>query len=151
MCIRCGAGCEVCAGWRADDERAKGPGAGAIGGWRAVRAGEKTAEIAAELRVGKRQVEKWRRAWREGGLDALRSKGPMSVERLTPQQWEHLKRALGRGPLAHGWDKARRAADRRHASVTCFTTQTLKQPGSLLWMKRRQIAWGRSPRSTALV
>ncbi|WP_425414264.1 hypothetical protein [Pseudonocardia asaccharolytica] len=25
--------------------------------------------------MGRRQVEKWRRAWRDGGLDALRSRG----------------------------------------------------------------------------
>jgi putative transposase len=67
--------------------------------------GEKTAEIAAALRVGVRQVEKWRRAWREGGVDALRSKGPLSVERLSPEQWQRLECALQRGPLAHGWDE----------------------------------------------
>jgi putative transposase len=65
---------------------------------------EKTAEIAAGLRVGVRQVEKWRRTWREGGLDALRSAGPVSTERLSPAQWAHLERELGRGPAAHGWD-----------------------------------------------
>jgi transposase len=67
--------------------------------------GEKTADIASGLRVGVRQVEKWRRAWREGGLDALRSAGPLSVERLSPEQWHRLERELGRGPAAHGWDE----------------------------------------------
>lgn len=67
--------------------------------------GEKTAEIAAGLRVGRRQVEKWRRAWREGGLDALRSRGPVSVERLSPRQWERLERELQQGPLTCGWDE----------------------------------------------
>ncbi|WP_415365518.1 helix-turn-helix domain-containing protein [Saccharothrix sp. BKS2] len=57
--------------------------------------GERTAVVAAGLRVGVRQVEKWRRGWREGGLDALRSAGPMSVERLSPVQWERLVRELG--------------------------------------------------------
>lgn len=66
--------------------------------------GDKTAEIAAGLRVGVRQVEKWRRSWREGGLDALRSAGPVSTERLTPKQWARLERELGRGPLARGWE-----------------------------------------------
>lgn len=64
---------------------------------------EKTADIAAALRVGKRQVEKWRRTWREGGLDALRSAGPTSAERLTPRQWQRLEAELARGPAAHGW------------------------------------------------
>lgn len=67
--------------------------------------GEKTTAVAAELRVGVRQVEKWRRSWREGGLEALRSAGPMSVERLSPAQWERLVRELARGPLVHGWDQ----------------------------------------------
>ncbi|MFE1199805.1 helix-turn-helix domain-containing protein [Streptomyces olivaceoviridis] len=39
-------------------------------------AGEKTAVIAKELRVSVRSVERWRRAWREGGMEALRSAGP---------------------------------------------------------------------------
>jgi hypothetical protein len=49
-------------------------------------------------------VEKWRRSWREGGLDALRSVGPVSAERLSAAQWGRLERELGRGPRAHGWD-----------------------------------------------
>jgi putative transposase len=67
--------------------------------------GEKTTTIAAMLRVGVRQVEKWRRVWREAGMDALRCTGPVSTERLSPTQWQRLELALGRGPLAHGWDE----------------------------------------------
>jgi transposase len=66
--------------------------------------GDHTADIARDLRVGVRQVEKWRSAWRTGGTEALRSKGPASVERLSPRQWQRLESELGRGPLAHGWD-----------------------------------------------
>ncbi|WP_353070640.1 helix-turn-helix domain-containing protein [Actinomadura opuntiae] len=40
--------------------------------------GRANAEVAAELRVGLRQVEKWRQAWRQGGVHALRSKGRTS-------------------------------------------------------------------------
>nr|WP_307050547.1 helix-turn-helix domain-containing protein [Streptomyces achromogenes] len=36
-------------------------------------AGEKTAVIAKDLRVSVRSVERWRRAWREGGMEALPS------------------------------------------------------------------------------
>lgn len=49
-----------------------------------------------------RSVRRWRREWEPGGADALRSKGPASVERLSRAQWE--QRELRRGPLAHGWD-----------------------------------------------
>ena len=34
---------------------------------------------------------------------ALRSKGPVSRERLSAQQWARLERELGKGPLAHGF------------------------------------------------
>ncbi|WP_131770587.1 winged helix-turn-helix domain-containing protein [Candidatus Protofrankia californiensis] len=64
--------------------------------------GDTTAAIATDLRVGTRQVEKWRRTWRAGCLDALRSKGPLSAD-----QWQRLEAELGRGPVAHGWDDGR--------------------------------------------
>ncbi|WP_307801750.1 helix-turn-helix domain-containing protein [Actinomadura violacea] len=37
--------------------------------------GRPNAWVAAELRVGLRQVEKWRQAWRVGGTEAHASKG----------------------------------------------------------------------------
>ncbi|MDO0911121.1 winged helix-turn-helix domain-containing protein [Streptomyces sp. DT2A-34] len=66
--------------------------------------GEKAEAIARELRVTARSARRWRRAWEQGGADALRPRGPVSVERLSPAQWERLEQELGRGPLAHGWD-----------------------------------------------
>jgi putative transposase len=70
--------------------------------------GDKTGEIARDLRVSAGSVRRWRRAWRDGGTEALRSKGPVSRERLSPQQWARLEAELRRGPLAHGF-----AADQR--------------------------------------
>ena len=35
--------------------------------------------------------------------EALRSKGPVSRERLSPQQWARLEAELRKGPLAHGF------------------------------------------------
>ncbi|SBW23402.1 hypothetical protein FDG2_3763 [Candidatus Protofrankia californiensis] len=49
-------------------------------------------------------MEKWRRTWREGGLDALRSTGPLPVERLSAGQRQRLEGELGRGSAVHGWD-----------------------------------------------
>ncbi|MFI9323973.1 helix-turn-helix domain-containing protein [Kitasatospora aureofaciens] len=37
-----------------------------------------TAAIARDLRVSERSGERWRRTWREGGVEALRSTGPAS-------------------------------------------------------------------------
>jgi transposase len=65
--------------------------------------GDSTPAIAADLRVTERTVRRWRRAWRDGGAAALRSRGPVSRERLSPQQWARLELELGKGPLAHGF------------------------------------------------
>ncbi|WP_432190519.1 helix-turn-helix domain-containing protein [Streptomyces sp. Tue6028] len=62
----------------------------------------KNASIAARLSVSVRTVEKWRRIWREGGVEALRSKGQGPVSRLTKGQLEGLNRQLLLGPAAHG-------------------------------------------------
>ncbi len=60
-------------------------------------------EIAHDLRVTEGPVRRWRRAWQDGGTAALRSKGPVSGERLSPQQWARLEAELRKGPLAHGF------------------------------------------------
>jgi transposase len=60
-------------------------------------------EIAHDLRIMLGSVRRWRRAWRDGGAEALRSRGPVSRERLSPQQWARLEAELRKGPLAHGF------------------------------------------------
>ncbi|GAA2165359.1 hypothetical protein GCM10009727_83930 [Actinomadura napierensis] len=65
--------------------------------------GRPNAWVAAELRVGLRQVEKWRQAWRAGGTEALRSKGPHGRPRLDDAQFALLEAELNRGPAAHGY------------------------------------------------
>ena len=65
--------------------------------------GDGTDEIAHDLRVTEGSVRRWHRSWRDGGTEALRSKGPVSRERLSPQQWARLEAELRKGPLAHGF------------------------------------------------
>jgi transposase len=65
--------------------------------------GDSTAKIAADLRVTERTVRRWRQAWQDGGTAALRSRGPVSRERLSPQQRARLEAELREGPLAHGF------------------------------------------------
>ncbi len=64
--------------------------------------GDGISEIARDLRVTEGSVRRWRRAWRDGGTEALRSRGPVSRERLSLQQWARLEAELGKGPPAHG-------------------------------------------------
>lgn len=75
-------------------------------------AGRGSPWIADRLRVGLRQVEKWRVAWQDGGLEALRSAGSPGRARLTDEQFARLEIELERGPLAHGWDDQRWTLDR---------------------------------------
>ena len=60
-------------------------------------------EIAGDLRVTEGSVRRWHRAWQDGGEQALRSRGPVSREKLSPQQWARLELELRKGPLAHGF------------------------------------------------
>jgi transposase len=65
--------------------------------------GDKIGEIARDLRVTEGSARRWHRAWRDGGAEALRSRGPVSREKLSPQQWARLEMELRKGPLAHGF------------------------------------------------
>jgi transposase len=65
--------------------------------------GDGTGEIARDLRVTVGSVRRWRRAWRQGGAEALKSSGPVSAERLSPGQWARLEAELAKGPLMHGF------------------------------------------------
>ncbi|MFF9222033.1 winged helix-turn-helix domain-containing protein [Streptomyces viridosporus] len=60
--------------------------------------------IARELRVSEKSVHQWRRSWRTGGREALRSKGPSGYDcRLGPHLQAKLATWLEEGPAAHGW------------------------------------------------
>lgn len=66
--------------------------------------GVSSVEIAGRLRVTAKSVRAWRRAWSEGGVDALASKGPGgAVCRLDPGQLDLLRARLDDGPAASGW------------------------------------------------
>jgi putative transposase len=65
--------------------------------------GDTISEIAHGLRVTDGSVRRWHKAWRDGGTGALRSRGPVSREKLSPQQWARLELELRKGPLARGF------------------------------------------------
>ncbi|WP_411152135.1 helix-turn-helix domain-containing protein [Streptomyces sp. A30] len=66
-------------------------------------AGHANAAVAKKLRVSVRSVQRWRRAWGQGGERALASKGPVSRPKLSDALFVVLERELARGPVAHGW------------------------------------------------
>jgi transposase len=65
--------------------------------------GDSINETAHDPRVTPGSVRRWHRAWRDSGTAALRFRGPVSQEKLSPQQWARLEAELRRGPLAHGF------------------------------------------------
>ncbi len=64
-------------------------------------------EIAAELRVPERSVQRWRRAWESGGAPGLASKGQAARCRLSDDQLAGLDRVLDAGPAEAGWEDQR--------------------------------------------
>src|SRR5512142_2795390 len=60
--------------------------------------GDAISEIAQDLRVTQASVRRWHQAWRDAGAEALRSKGSVSREKLSPQQWARLEQELRKGP-----------------------------------------------------
>ncbi|MFE2719105.1 transposase [Streptomyces mirabilis] len=65
--------------------------------------GEKSSMIAMEFGVHVRSVEKWRRDWRDGGAEALRSQGNGAATRLSDAEFAALEAVLADGPMPHGW------------------------------------------------
>jgi putative transposase len=60
--------------------------------------------VAKRLRVSRKSAYAWYAAWREGGVESLRSKGPSGrPSRMGPAWRTWLAQALEQGPAAHGW------------------------------------------------
>lgn len=68
-----------------------------------LAAGASCAEVARELRVSVRSVQRWRRAWQEDGVAGVRSTGPASSPKLSDTLFAVLEKELDKGPVAHGW------------------------------------------------
>ncbi|WP_107490354.1 winged helix-turn-helix domain-containing protein [Streptomyces sp. CB02959] len=64
----------------------------------------KPSEVARRLRVSVKSAYQWHQLWRDGGVQALASRGPSGSRcRLSPRCLEKLATYLEEGPAAHGW------------------------------------------------
>ncbi|MGW9054847.1 IS630 family transposase [[Kitasatospora] papulosa] len=106
---------------------------------RRFAAGEKTSVIAQDLRVSVRSVERWRRAWREGGMVGLRSAGPASSPAITDAQFTVLEE--GKGPAAHGFDDERWTLARVQVVIRRRLRVTLSVATVWRLLKRHGWSW----------
>jgi transposase len=68
-------------------------------------AGHSQAQVAHQLGVARQNVSRWHTQWRQGGLEALASRGPTGhAPRLSDQQLHLIDQALRQGAQAHGFD-----------------------------------------------
>ncbi|WP_451644057.1 IS630 family transposase [Streptomyces virginiae] len=104
-------------------------------------AGEKTTVIAMDLRVSARSVERWRRAWRDGGMAALRSTGPANSPTVTDAQFAVLEEELGKGPSAHGFDDERWTLARVQTVIRRRLRLTLSVATVWRLLKRHRWSW----------
>ncbi|MEU6603468.1 helix-turn-helix domain-containing protein, partial [Streptomyces flaveolus] len=65
-------------------------------------AGASNVEVAKDLWVSVRSVQRWRRAWRDAGTLGVRSAGPVSRPKLSEALFIVLEQELAKGPVAHG-------------------------------------------------
>ncbi|WUW58435.1 winged helix-turn-helix domain-containing protein [Streptomyces sp. NBC_01456] len=64
----------------------------------------KPPEVARRLRVSRKSAYQWQQLWRDGGMQALVSRGASGSRcRLSPRCLEKLAAYLEQGPAAHGW------------------------------------------------
>jgi transposase len=67
--------------------------------------GRSQAEVAGELGVSRQSAHVWHTAWRQGGVDALRSRGPTGpAPKLSDAQLAQIEEALLAGAMANGFD-----------------------------------------------
>lgn len=60
--------------------------------------------VAKRLRVSRKSAYAWHALWCEGGVEALRSKGPSGPpSRMKPEWRAWLEEVLEQGSAAHGW------------------------------------------------
>ncbi|WP_455567403.1 IS630 family transposase [Streptomyces anandii] len=103
--------------------------------------GQKNAEVAAPLRISVRSVERWRRAWREGGEAGILSKGSPGRPRLNEVQVARLERELERGPLAHGWTDQRWTLARIKTLIGRLFHVSYTVEGTWRLLKRHGWSW----------
>jgi transposase len=99
------------------------------------------AEIARRVGVAHQVVSEWRKAWRQGGRDALRSAGPAGRKsKLCAEQLAQVENALIDGAAANGYQTDVWTLP-RVAEVIQHVTGVSYHPGHVWYLLRDQLDW----------
>jgi transposase len=103
--------------------------------------GHTQAEVARELGVSRQSAHVWHARFAQGGVDALRSRGPSGPDpRLSDAQLAQVEEALLAGAMANGFDTDLWTLE-RVAVVICQLTGVRHHPGHVWVVLRRRLGW----------
>lgn len=98
-------------------------------------------QVARRLRVSRKSAYAWHARWREGGAEALRSKGPSGQpSRMKPGWREGLALELEKGPATHGWVEDQRWTLARISTVIARRFHVRFSPAQT-WRILHQMGW----------
>lgn len=98
-------------------------------------------QVARRLRVSRKSAYAWHARWRDGGVEALRSKGPSGrPSRMTPDWRAWLAAELEKGPGAHGWVEDQRWTLARVTTVIARRFHVRFSPAQT-WRILHQMGW----------
>jgi transposase len=99
------------------------------------------AEIARQVGVAYQVVSDWRKAWRQGGREALRSTGPAGRKsKLTDAQFSEVSSALAKGAEANGYQTDVWTSP-RVAEVIERVTGVAYHPGHVWYLLHDRLDW----------
>jgi len=103
--------------------------------------GRSQAEVARELGVSRQSAHVWHAHFQEGGVDALRSRGPTGPDpKLSAAQLARVEQALLKGAMANGFDTDLWTLERVAVVITQLTGIRY-HPGHVWVILRRRLGW----------
>jgi transposase len=103
--------------------------------------GRSQAEVARDLGVSRQAVSVWHARFTQGGVDALRSRGPTGPDpKLSAAQLAKVEQALLQGAQANGFDTDLWTLERIAVVITQLTGVRY-HPGHVWSILRRRLGW----------
>ena len=103
--------------------------------------GRTQAEVAHELGVSRQSAHVWHTRFQEGGVDALRSRGPTGPDpKLSTGDLARIEQALLAGAMANGFDTDLWTLERVAVVITQLTGVRY-HPGHVWVILRRRLGW----------